>query len=94
MVNGHETEKWRMVTKKGDKVNKYTMWVRYKKNPQDPTKTLTVPMRYEMRGFNSLLGSHYDHYFLEYDWYSFEGPDATVFQLPESEFFFYHFTNH
>ncbi|XP_059485650.1 digestive cysteine proteinase 1 [Neocloeon triangulifer] len=84
MVSGHQAEKWRLVTKKGDKVNKYTIWIRYKNNPLDPTKSIAVPMRYEMRGFNSLLGSHYDHYYLEYDWYSFEGPDSTVFQLPDN----------
>ncbi|CAB3361153.1 Hypothetical predicted protein [Cloeon dipterum] len=84
MVSGHTTEKWRLVVTNGDKVNKYTMWIRYKKNPQDPTKSIALPIRYEMRGFNSLLGSHYDHYYLEYDWYSYEAPAASVFQLPEN----------
>ncbi|KAF4525522.1 hypothetical protein B566_EDAN014908 [Ephemera danica] len=55
MVNGHHSEKWRLVEKKGDKVNKYTMWVRYKKSSMDPKVVATIPLRYEMRGFNSLL---------------------------------------
>ena len=44
-----------------------------------------IPVRYEMRGFNTLLGSHYDHYYLEYDWYSFETPSPDVFQVEQSK---------
>ena len=40
-------------------------------------------MRYEMNGFNSLLGSHYDHYYLEYDWYSSDKPSDDVFNIKE-----------
>jgi hypothetical protein len=29
-VNGLTCEKWRLVDTKGTKVNKYTMWIRYK----------------------------------------------------------------
>lgn len=43
-----------------------------------------IPVRYEMKGFNSLLGSHYDHYYLEYDWYSYEQPSEDVFKIAES----------
>ena len=46
-------------------VNKYTMWVR-------EVEGVTIPVHYEMRGYNSLLGSHYDHYFLTYDNFSEE----------------------
>lgn len=41
-------------------------------------------MRYEMRGFNSLLGSHYDHYYLDYDWYSSDIPSSEVFEITTS----------
>lgn len=44
-----------------------------------------IPVRYEMRGFNTLLGSHFDHYYLDYDWYSFETPSSEVFQVEQSE---------
>jgi hypothetical protein len=30
LVNGLTCEKWRLVDAKGTKVNKYTMWIRYK----------------------------------------------------------------
>ena len=39
--------------------NRYTMWLKYKDD-------IAVPVHYEMRGYNSLLGSHYDHYFVSY----------------------------
>ena len=28
---------------------------------------MAVPIHYEMKGYNSLLGSHYDHYYLSYE---------------------------
>lgn len=45
-----------------------------------------IPVRYEMRGYNTLLGSHYDHYYLEYEWYSDESPDPNVFKIGKSKF--------
>ncbi|XP_071448321.1 digestive cysteine proteinase 1 [Hetaerina americana] len=80
-INGLDCEKWRLVEKKGEKVNKYTLWIRYKKSPRAPSVMEPVPVRYEMKGFNSLLGSHYDHYYLEYEWYSSESPNPDVFEV-------------
>lgn len=80
VMSGQTCEKWRLVDTKGDKVNKYTIWVRYKKGRGG--KKVPIPVRYEMKGFNSLLGSHFDHYFLEYDWFSVDPIDADVFQVP------------
>ena len=42
---------------------------------------VTVPVRYEMKGFNSLLGSHYDHYYLDYTSFSAELPSEDVFTV-------------
>lgn len=50
-----------------------------------------IPVRYEMKGFNSLLGSHYDHYYLNYDWYSYETPDADVFEVANSTYIIFYF---
>jgi hypothetical protein len=47
-----------------------------------------IPVRYEMKGYNSLLGSHYDHYYLEYEWYSVDTPSADVFKVADSKFSF------
>lgn len=81
MVNGLMCDKWRLVDRKGSKVNKYTMWVRIKKSPKLPQGELVIPIRYEMKGYNSLLGSHFDHYYLEYEWYSVDIPTPEVFQI-------------
>ncbi|XP_032691451.1 digestive cysteine proteinase 1 [Odontomachus brunneus] len=81
MINGLMCEKWRLVQEIGEKTNKYTLWIRYKKSPYVPKLKEAIPVRYEMRGFNSLLGSHYDHYYLDYDWYSSETPSSDVFKI-------------
>ncbi|XP_018044041.1 PREDICTED: digestive cysteine proteinase 3 [Atta colombica] len=85
MINGLLCEKWRLVQEIGDKTNKYTLWIRYKKSPHLPKVKEPIPMRYEMKGFNSLLGSHYDHYYLEYDWYSSDKPSDDVFNIKEDD---------
>ncbi|XP_015586901.1 digestive cysteine proteinase 1 [Cephus cinctus] len=84
IINGLQCEKWRVVETFGEKTNKYTLWIRYKKSPKFPKVKEPIPVRYEMRGFNSLLGSHYDHYYLEYEWYSFDTPSPDVFQISEN----------
>ncbi|KAG8240428.1 hypothetical protein J437_LFUL003142 [Ladona fulva] len=81
MIDGLLCEKWRLVDTKGEKVNKYTMWIRYKKSPKNPLIDEPIPVRFEMKGFNTLLGSHYDHYYLDYEWYSFETPNPHVFEV-------------
>ncbi|KAI5634142.1 papain family cysteine protease domain-containing protein [Phthorimaea operculella] len=74
-----DTAKWRMVVTNGDKVNKYTMWVKYKKTFRGDT--IPIPVRYEMKGYNSLLGSHYDHYFIDYSEYDVSDIDQSVFNV-------------
>lgn len=83
MVNGKQCEKWRLREVIGEKDNKYTLWISYKKNEITGRKE-AVPVKYEMRGFNTLLGSHYDHYYLDYDWYSYETPSSDVFQVADN----------
>lgn len=38
-----DTFKWRMVTSVGDKVNKYTMWVKYRKSLRGDN--IAIPVR-------------------------------------------------
>ena len=40
---------------------------------------VAVPVFYEMKGFNTLLGSHYDHYYLEYENFNDAKPDPKDF---------------
>ncbi|XP_041978357.1 digestive cysteine proteinase 1 [Aricia agestis] len=74
-----DTSKWRMVMNVGDKINKYTMWVKYRRTLRGDN--IPIPVRYEMKGFNSLLGSHYDHYYIEYSDYNIDQIDPGVFKI-------------
>lgn len=82
IVNGVNCEKWRMVQEIGGKTNKYTLWIKYKKSPRMVMEP--IPVKYEMRGFNSLLGSHYDHYYINYDFYTSKKPTDNVFEVAEN----------
>ena len=42
----------------------YTLYTQYNNN--NGTSNV-IPVRYEMEGFNSLMGSHYDHYYIVYN---------------------------
>lgn len=69
----------------GGKSNRYVLWVRYVKSPKYPAARQPIPVRYEMRGFNSLLGSHYDHYFLDYNSYVHDVIPDDIFEVDEDE---------
>jgi len=66
LKNGVKCQKWQKSEKIGQKVNKYTMWLRFDSNQMKDGRPLAVPVHYEMKGYNTLLGSHYDHYFISY----------------------------
>lgn len=68
--NGQKCDKFNLEEVIGQKRNSYTLWVRYLKSPKYPSSLMPIPVRYEMRGYNTLLGSHIDHYYLTYDYYS------------------------
>ncbi|XP_050355875.1 digestive cysteine proteinase 2 isoform X2 [Nymphalis io] len=74
-----DTSKWRMVQTIGDKINKYTMWVKFRKSLRG--NAVAIPVRYEMKGYNSLLGSHYDHYYIDYKDYNVDEIDQDVFKV-------------
>lgn len=57
----------------------------FQPSPLDPEMQVGTPIKYEMRGYNTLLGSHYDHYYLIYDWFTPEVPSDDVFLLPKSK---------
>lgn len=44
-----------------------------------------MPIRYEMKGYNTLLGSHYDHYYLDYETFTAEDPSEDVFNIDPGE---------
>ncbi|XP_004073923.1 digestive cysteine proteinase 1 [Oryzias latipes] len=77
---GSLCEVWQNVTTVGHKKNTYTLWVA--KSERDGRKGTAVPLHYEMMGYNTLLGSHYDKYLVDYKDFSTH-LDPKVFSLPE-----------
>ena len=46
------------------------------------------PVRYEMKGYDSLMASYYDKYVLEYISFEEWKPDLEKFELPKGEWIF------
>ena len=44
-----------------------------------------VPVHYEMYGYDSLLGSHFDKYEVDYLSYDTDMPPSKVFDIPEGK---------
>lgn len=65
---------WQNVTRWAQKKNVYTLWV-------TNSSCGVAPVHYEMRGYNSLLGSHYDKYEIAYADFDNSYPPS-VFDLP------------
>ena len=68
---------WQNVTVEGKKKNTYTFYIDQK------TKK---PQRYVMMGYDSLLGSHYDKYIIEYSNYEKSETDPSQFNPPKGWF--------
>ena len=62
------------------KVNIYTLTVKQEDG---------VPMRYEMLGYDTLLGSHYDKYIVLYTSFVVGVPADDVFEIPSSMYKIY-----
>ncbi|CAG4983306.1 unnamed protein product [Parnassius apollo] len=76
-IQDSETSKWMLVYTTGEMVTKYTMWVKYRKGLKGGP--LPIPVRYEVKGFNTLLGFERDHYYQEYSDYDVNEFDPNVF---------------
>lgn len=87
MLLGWSCDKFTFEDTIGQKTNKYTIWVRYVKSPKYPASRQPIPVRYDMRGYNSLLGSHYDHYYLDYSTYVHDDIPDDVFEVDQGGFF-------
>lgn len=71
-------EVWTNITVVGNKKNTYRLWVIRPEGNDSPA----TPCHYEMMGFNTLLGSHFDKYLIDYSDYNTR-PDPDIFRLPE-----------
>lgn len=67
-----DVDVWQLKNHAGGKYNTYTLYI---------SKQTYVPVYYEMYGYDSLLGSHYDDYKLTYKVYAENFPDD-VFDTP------------
>lgn len=65
---------WEKVEQVGYKKNTYVMWVEKYHND---------PVRYEMMGYDTLFGSHYDKYIIDYIVYKKGPPDESHFDVPK-----------
>lgn len=65
---------WQNITRWEQKKNVYTLWV-------TNSSCGVAPVHYEMRGYNSLLGSHYDKYEISYTEFDNSFPPS-VFDVP------------
>ncbi|XP_013921030.1 PREDICTED: digestive cysteine proteinase 2-like [Thamnophis sirtalis] len=74
---GVYTAVWQSITDWGKKKNIYTMWV-------TNASCGVTPVHYEMKGYNNLLGSHYDKYEITYSDFSNSFP-ASIFVLKSNE---------
>jgi len=79
---GSLCEVWQNVTAVGYKKNTYTLWVTNSEKGADGKKGTATPLHYEMMGYNTLLGSHYDKYLVDYKEFGIH-LDPKVFSLPE-----------
>jgi len=72
LVQGVPAQKWVYKTRKGEYItNTYTF---YTTGGTDPK-----PLRFDMMGYDTLIGSHYDHYFLIYEKFMKGKSDPAVF---------------
>lgn len=78
---GFKCDRFRFEDTIGEKKSVYTLWVRYKKSPKYPSSLMPIPVRYDMKGYNTLLGSHIDHYYLMYTDYSHEDIPNEIFEV-------------
>lgn len=74
-ARGQNCSVWVNVVMEGYKKNTYTMYT----SVTNPVQ----PVHYKMMGYDTLLGSHYDEYDLEYEDYSDQMPPSGVFDIME-----------
>ncbi|ROL48648.1 Counting factor associated protein D [Anabarilius grahami] len=74
---GVQCEVWKKVTQAGHKKNTYRLWVKRPKGNVSPA----VPYHFEMKGFNTLLGSYNDKYMIDYSDFS-SHTESDIFTPP------------
>lgn len=70
-------ELWTLTNTVGERINKYRFWLKRDKVGR------AIPVHYDMDGFNSLFGSHYDKYQISYKNYRLQLDDS-IFDIPDN----------
>ncbi len=77
IIGGRVCQAWENTTSAGSKVSTYTMWV--------TDDDLQTPVRYEMFGYDSLFGSHFDKYIIDYtEFNNLNEPDDSAYAIPQN----------
>jgi hypothetical protein len=71
----YSVDQWQLIDQQGDKKNTYTFYIDAKTG---------APLYYEMIGYDTLLGSHYDKYYVEYFNFDQSAISPSVFEIPTS----------
>jgi C1A family cysteine protease len=74
VVHGEECTAWTLQSTTAGRVSSYTLYV---------NANTGVPVQYHMLGYNTLTGSHFDEYVVDYLEYTPGGANATVFDAPD-----------
>ncbi|XP_067867859.1 digestive cysteine proteinase 2-like isoform X1 [Heterodontus francisci] len=72
---GRHCSLWQYIIYENKKKNTYTIWITNSTNGP-------IPVHYEMKGFNTLFGSHYDKYEVDYGTVHLK-LDPNIYKLPE-----------
>ena len=75
MFEGTATSKWQHQYKTFDLNNMYTIWI----TKDEPYR----PVKYELKGYDSLLATHYDYYVVEYISFERWKTNVSMFELPK-----------
>ncbi|XP_025417805.1 digestive cysteine proteinase 1 [Sipha flava] len=76
LENSLVVEKWISVSKVGKTVNKYEMLLYREDN-------VAYPLMFQMNGFNSIFGSHFDKYVIVYKSFSPVKPNPEIFNVED-----------
>ncbi|RWS08299.1 hypothetical protein B4U79_09624 [Dinothrombium tinctorium] len=77
-LNGQGCELWKYTVVNGAKKNEYSFWLQ--RGPEGEP----LPVLYEMMGYDSLLGSHYDQYQLFYHGYQAGQQEESLFEVSKN----------
>lgn len=63
------------------------MWVRYIDTLGQHSTRKSIPVRFEVIGWDNLIGAHYDHYHMDYNYYSSDDIPDAIFEVNEGDFY-------